>query len=368
MVYIGLIGSGFIAKGFYRFIQARNDIKITRVLTRSDIKTRTDWPEGVLTNNIDVVLGHSELIVECTGDTSYASECLAYILRHDPKIVLTMNSELHITTGKYFYGKMPVFEAQGDQSGCMCAFDQEVREMGFRPLVYGNYKRYLNTNVGLEQALLWSKKNNISVDKTIAFTDGTKVEIENVLIANSLDAYFDDEIRNGGKLEQLIAKSKYTGKKFVDYFLDIDAPSGIFIATDHQKDQDEYLKYLKFDTKYQVLVRPFHFCHLEIYKSILDLMSGAYPRRQNAMQSTINRYMVASLTKRPIKAGERIEMGLGSLDFRGIHHNYDRKLVPITLLRDMVVKKDLPCDHVLSFSDVEYKGTLAVNIWNNNVE
>lgn len=60
MVYIGIIGSGFIAKGFFRFIQARNDIKISSVLTRSDIKTRTDWPEGLLTNNIDAILGHSD--------------------------------------------------------------------------------------------------------------------------------------------------------------------------------------------------------------------------------------------------------------------------------------------------------------------
>lgn len=363
MINIGIIGSGFIAKGFYAFSQQKPDIKIKNVLTRTEIKKRTDWPTGILTNDIKKLAATSDLILECTGDATYATDIISYITPYQIPVV-TMNPEFHITTGNYFYDKLELYEAEGDQPGCLFALHQEIEDMGFTPLVYGNYKNYLKHNCTSMQAKYWSKKNGIQLDKTVAFTDGSKVEIENVLVANAVGAHFDDETKNKHSLENLILKSLKTNKKYIDFFFDKNYPSGIFIATKHQKEQDKYIKYLKYSEKYQVLIRPYHFCHLEIYKSIKNYLHNSnYKPLQNKHQT----YMAASITKTPLKCGQLIKTGLGGFHLRGIHHKFNRNLVPITLANNITIKKNLPEGHILTFNDIIYIPTLAINIWKNNV-
>ncbi len=107
MIHVGVIGSGFIAKGFYKSTMRRGDMCVDKVLTRSNIANRTDWPSGILTNDIDEVAKHVDVVLECSGDTAYATDCLSYIATHHPKPFVTINSEFHITTGQYFYAKSP---------------------------------------------------------------------------------------------------------------------------------------------------------------------------------------------------------------------------------------------------------------------
>jgi predicted homoserine dehydrogenase-like protein len=363
MISVGIIGSGFIAKGFYLFSQGFEEIRVSSILTRGDIKKRQDIPQPLLTNDIEKLISNSDIILECSGDTIHTTNCVNEALKAEIPVI-TMNSEFHITCGSYFYKKGILFEAQGDQSGCIYKLNEEVLDMGFIPLIFGNYKKYLKYDVDLSQAEYWSKKNNISLDKTIAFTDGTKVEIENTFIANSLDAEFYD-LPTNNKLDTLVDESLKSGKKYVDYFLDENAPSGVFIATCHQKEQNEYLKYLGFKERYQLLEIPFHFWHLEIYKSIKDVFSY---KIKNQMRNENKKYMVASLLKTPLKVGDFIKQGLGSIEFRGIHNKYNKNLVPITLLNDMTIKKDLEPNHLLSFDDVEYNNNLATKIWREHVK
>lgn len=359
MIKIGIIGSGFIAKGFFNFSQQIKEIKVSKILTRSNINERFDLPKNILTNKIDDIILNSDIIVECSGDTIYATDCINEIVNYEIPII-TMNSEFHITCGNYFYKKGIIFESQGDQSGCIFNLNNEIKEMGFSPLVYGNYKKYLKYDVSLRQATYWSKKNNISLDKTIAFTDGTKVEIENTFIANSLGAFFHDNNSNKNQLEFLINEAINTKKSYVDFFVDKNYPSGIFIATSHKPEQNKYLKYLGFKKPYQIIQKPYHFCHLEIYKSIKDVMKYNI---KNQMRNNIKRYMVASVTKKELKSGDNIGNGLGSFEFRGVHHKYNKNIFPITLLKDVVIKKDLPKGHILKFTDVEYRDNLATRIW-----
>ena len=60
--------------------------------------------------------------------------------------------------------------------------------MGFHPVVYGNIKGFLNKNPKKEEMEYWSKRNGISLGMTTSFTDGTKVHIEQALVANGLGA------------------------------------------------------------------------------------------------------------------------------------------------------------------------------------
>lgn len=361
MIKIGIIGSGFISKGFYYYSKTNKQIKISKILTRTTIKNRTDLPKSLLTNDLEKLIKESDIILECSGDTLQASLCVNEILKNK-KPVVTMNSEFHITTGFYFYDKGVVVEAEGDQPSCIFKLNKELLDMGLQPLIYGNYKKYLNYNVSLNQAKYWSNKNNISLDKTIAFTDGSKVEIENVFIANALNAYFLNN-NNNNKIEELVNKSLKENKKYVDFFLNKNNPTGIFIATKSHSEQKEFLKYLGFKKNYQIIERPYHLCHLEIYKTIKEIL---IENKKDFMTSKTNRYMIASLSKKNLKKGTVIKRGLGSLETRGIHYKYCKSLIPLTLLNNATLIRDIPENHLISFNDIDFENNFAINIWRNH--
>jgi predicted homoserine dehydrogenase-like protein len=99
-----------------------------------------------------------------------------------------MNAEFHVTAGSYFHGRGLLSEAEGDQPGAFAAHNQFVIEMGFGPLLYCSLKGFLDHAPSREQMMYWSAKQGISLPMVTASTDGTKVQIEQALVANALEA------------------------------------------------------------------------------------------------------------------------------------------------------------------------------------
>ncbi|HHH37643.1 MAG TPA: NAD(P)-dependent oxidoreductase, partial [Epsilonproteobacteria bacterium] len=115
MYRIGVVGTGFIAKGLVDLLSSHKNYALSGILTRTNIHTRKDFPQNhLLTKSIDDLIRDSDLIVECSGDVIYATDTINQVLKADIPVV-TMNSEFHITTGSYFIDKGLVTEAEGDQ-------------------------------------------------------------------------------------------------------------------------------------------------------------------------------------------------------------------------------------------------------------
>ena len=282
MYRIGVVGTGFIAKGLVDLLTSHKDYVLSGVLTRTNIRERSDFPHNdLLTNSIDTLIRDSDLIVECSGDVIYATDTIDQIVKADIPVV-TMNSEFHITTGSYFIDKGLVTEAEGDQPGALAILHEEAMDMGFTPLVYGNIKGFLNHNPTMEDMEYWSKKSQISLGMVTSFTDGTKVQIEQALVANGLGAAIIedgllgmpyDDMAVGGNI--LASKAKNIGKPVSDYLLSAKLPAGVFIVVEHSGNQQAAMRYFKMgDGPYYVLERTYHLCHLEILKTIKRVLSG----------------------------------------------------------------------------------------------
>ncbi|HAQ25048.1 MAG TPA: NAD(P)-dependent oxidoreductase, partial [Pseudomonas sp.] len=163
-------------------------LKISRVLTRRSIATLADFPAAdVLTHSIDDLIDHSDIIVECTGDVAFGTEVIERAFEAGLPVV-TINAELQVTTGSYLAGRGLLTEAEGDQPGSLAALREDALRMGFEPLVYGNMKGYLNHNPSRADMEYWSKRQGISLNQTTSFTDGTKVQIEQVVVGNGFGA------------------------------------------------------------------------------------------------------------------------------------------------------------------------------------
>ena len=367
---IGIIGSGFIASGLAKLLEQHPSYILSKVLTRTDITKRKDFENAaVLTNRLDDLIENCDLIVECSGDAIYATETIDRILKYDIPVV-TMNSEFHVTTGSYFVDKGLVTEAEGDQPGVEAILHEEALAMGFKPLAYVNIKGFLNEDPSKEDMTYWGNKSNLSLEMVTSFTDGTKVQIEQVLIANGLDAGIiqeglmklkDDDMLHGGTI--LADKAKELGFPVSDYVLSPTLPAGVFLVVEHDEEQTDSLRYYKLgEGPYYVLERTYHLCHLEIIKTIKRVLTGGGVLLDN---SSSPRYSVAAITKHDLKVGETIEKAIGSFDVRGEaiaiekHPNH----VPIGLLAHAKIIKEVKKGMIVTFDEVSLPESLALSVW-----
>lgn len=366
---IGLVGTGFIASGFARLVHNHApDLRINAVLTRRPIDQMGDFPlADRLTLSQQELIDKSDVIVECSGDVLHATDVIDEALRAG-KPVVTMNSEFHVTTGSYFADKGLLTEAEGDQPGSIAALREEAIMMGFKPLVYGNMKGFLNHFPTPEEMAYWAGKQGISVAQTTSFTDGTKIQIEQALVANGFGATIACQGMQGPKATDvtkaaidLARGAAERGQAISDYVL---APgnAGVFVVGTHDKSEWKALNYLKLgDGPYYVLVRPFHLCQYEIIKTLRRVLAGGGVLLNNSSNPTIS---IVGIAKTQLSPGTAIDRALGGFQVRGEaakiqdvpHH------VPMGLIQNAVVRRQIEPGQIITFDDVDLPDTLALKI------
>ncbi len=367
---IGIIGSGFIANGLAKLLMQHPSYILSKVLTRTEISKRKDFiRKDILTNALDDLIDTCDLIVECSGDAIYATESIDRILKFSIPVV-TMNSEFHVTTGSYFVDKGLVTEAEGDQPGVEAILHEEALAMGFKPLAYVNIKGFLNENPSREEMEYWGNKSNLSLEMVTSFTDGTKVQIEQALVANGLGAGIireglmkleDDDMLHGGSI--LADKAKALGYPISDYLLSAKLPAGVFLIVEHDEEQMDSLRYYKLgEGPYYVLERTYHLCHLEIIKTIKRVLTGGGVLLNNGKNPKLS---VAAIAKHDLKPGDSIQKGIGSFDVRGeaIHIDKHPNHVPIGLLAHAKIVRNVKEGEIVKFDDVALPESLARDIW-----
>lgn len=368
---VGVSGTGMISHCFVRLIMNHyKDVQITRVLTRRKLETLSDFPlPGALTNSIDELIAHADIIVECTGDVFFGTEVIERAFEAGLPVV-TVNAELQVTTGSYLAGKGLLTEAEGDQPGSLAALREDALHMGFQPLVYGNMKGYLNHNPSREDMAYWSKRQGISIDQTTSFTDGTKVQIEQVVVGNGfgatisrpgLEGIASTDLNRSGNILGLIADG--LGQPIVDYVIPDGYPAGgVFLVCRHDEVQAPAIDYFKLGAgPYYVLTRPFHLCSLEVGKTVRRVLAGGGVLLNNSIEPTLG---VAAIAKRDMKAGEVIERGIGGFDVRGEAVRLADELdhVPIGLLRHTVLKRAVTPGQMITFDDIEMQPSRVLDI------
>jgi predicted homoserine dehydrogenase-like protein len=367
---IGIVGTGFIASGFARvLVRHAPDLTLARVLTRRPLEGVSGFPfPDRLTTSVNELIDHCDLIVECSGDVLHATDVIDQVMRAG-KPVVTMNSEFHVTTGSHFADKGLLTEAEGDQPGCTAALHEEARMMGFKPVVYGNMKGFLNHHPRPEEMAYWAGKQGISENQTTAFTDGTKIQIEQAFIANGMGAdilrqgltgpHITDLKQSGTELARLASE---VGRPIADYVLAPGGVAGVFVVGTHDAAEWKALTYLKLgDGPYYMLLKNYHLCQYEIIKTVRRVLGNGGVLLNNSSQPTIS---VVAIAKEALPAGTRIERAIGGYQFRGeaARMNEVRGHVPIGLVQGATLKRAVEPGQMLMFDDVDLPPSLALDI------
>jgi len=375
---IGIVGTGFIATGLYYAIEASDNFTTSNILTRRDLKTIKDLPQEILTHSFEDFLEDIDIVFECSGDVYHATDIIMAATQANKKVV-TMNSEFHVTAGTYFIKRGHyVTEADGDQPGCLARLKQEIEGMGFDPLAYVNLKGFLNPDPVLEDMIYWSEKQQLALNQVISFTDGTKVQIEQAIVANGLGATIAQDGLIGSTVETLydmdylVRASIEANQPLSDYVLCKGSPPGILIVAKN-KEADRrpgYLAFSKIRTKENlayVLLRPYHLCYLESLNTLSKVVAGEAMLLNNSISPTIT---VGAVAKKAIKKDDIIALGAGGFDVRGmaikIEGNKDK--VPVCLLKNTRVKRDIKEGQLLTFEDVELEPSQALDCYLDSFE
>jgi predicted homoserine dehydrogenase-like protein len=242
--------------------------------------------------------------------------------------------------------------------------------MGFSPLVYSNVKGFLNPDPSLEDMVYWARKNDFSLEQTVNFTDGTKLQIEQALVANGLGANLAREGMIGPTVKTLEEGTKILGEvateigqPISDYVLSAEIPPGVFVVGEHGKELRNDLRTYKMgDGPYYAILRPYHLCYFEIPKTLSRVFAGQGKLLDNSAEPHV---IVAAVAKRTLEPGTVIKRGIGSFDVRGeavgIANHPDN--VPIGLLYNARVRNRIEPGQSLKISDVDLPDSLALNAW-----
>ncbi len=370
-VRIGVIGTGFVARHFVLALDKRDGFEVSKVLTRRRPSDCRGFPlSDELTQDVHAVVEKSDVVLECSGDPVYAADVVDLAMQGGRPVV-TMNSEFHVTVGSYFVTRGLISEAEGDQPGCQAALKEEAEELGFKLLVYGNMKGFQNYNPTPQEMKYWAEKQGLSLPMVTSFTDGTKLQTEQALVANGLGADVakpgligpeTDDLQAASDL--LAARARQIEIPISDYVLSRKLPHGVFVVGTHDARQQACLRYLKLgDGPYYIIQRTNIFIHLEIMKTIRRIIETETVLLNNSAGPRIS---VATVAKRELVPGMRIGQGIGSFDVRGTAVRMDENPghVPIGLMQNAVVRRRVEPSQMLSFDDVEMEHeSLALNAW-----
>lgn len=372
-VRLGIVGSGFISTNFVASLRGQDGYAASRILTRRPKADLTGLPESVATNSIDDLVSSCDAVVECSGDPIWATEVVAQAVDAGRPVV-TMNTEFHITSGSYFVGRGIVTEAEGDQPGCLASMHEDAVAMGFEPIVYGNMKGFLNPDPTPEDMEYWGSKQGISQSMVTSFTDGTKVQAEQILVANHYGATIAGEGMLGPDVndlehgvEILVAAHERMERPISDFIVSGELPHGVFLVATHDESQAPALEYYKLGPgPYYTLVRNNIFVHLEILKTVRRVLDSGEVLLDNSAHPELS---LAAIAKGDIPEGEYIKQGIGSFELRGlaVRRSDHPRHVPMGLIQGATTCRTIGRGELVTFDDVDLPESLAVDLWRSSM-
>lgn len=373
-IRVGIVGTGGIGRGLAKLLARRRDFKISGILTRRrGVIESLGVSQDLVTLHPEKIMEASDVIVVSTGDVIYSTYIIDLAFTYGLPVV-TMDADTQVVTGSWLSRRGVLTEANGDQPGCLAALNLEVMQMGFKPLVYGNIKGFLNINPSLEDMVFWAQKQGYSLSSVTSFTDGTKLQIEQCLVAN----YFGLDIAKQGMIG--LETSDFEKGAFAlgqeamnrqqvlsDYIISRESPPGVFITATHQEDLAPELKTYKMgDGPFYLLYKPNHLCFFEIPNTILNLLDKKEILMDNGPRPTVS---VGTIAKKKLIAGSVLDKGIGSMEVRGeaLEILAEPSHVPIGLMTNVRLKRDVEPGQVITYDDVDIPDSLAYTAWNETI-
>jgi len=379
-IQVGLVGAGAMGLGIAWQIARTPGMELAFIadlnLSAAE-KAQVVYGKNVpLFTDADQALDNQQIkldvLVEATNTISAAARYCLKAIRRKAHVVL-MNAEVDLLLGCYLQHEAKKYNVvvtsdAGDQHGVLMRMIEEIQLWGFDIVQAGNIKGFLDRYATSETKKEIAKQLNLNLIQCIAYTDGTKLNIEMALIANGANLIPATPGMKGPKATHvkealsLFDFYAYPKQGCVDYILGAQPGGGVYvIGKCEDRFQAGYLNYYKVENNfpYYLFYRPYHLCHLETPRAIA--LAALWNKAVLAPEYRIND--VYAYAKQTMALGHTIDHGIGG-DFcygliheckKADRHNY----VPIGLLDTEkddpkpIIKTQLEKDQPITYADVE---------------
>ena len=291
-------------------------------------------------------------------------------LDHNQHLIM-MNYEADLMYGSYLMLKaqrnnLVYTVCDGDQPAVIKRIVDEVEFMGFKIVMAGNIKGFLDRYVNPYSIKEEAEKRDLDPKMCASYSDGSKLCIEMAVMANGIGGYTATPGMYGPKMSNIHEifnhfnfHQIWNGKNpIVDYVLDAKPKGGVFVIgyTDHPY-QKSTLNWLPPDMgpgPFYLFYRPYHLCHFEFAATVVEAVINKRAVLKPDFGFKTNVYAYA---KKDLKKGETLD-GLGGFGCYGLIENCtENKLkagLPICLAENVLLKRDIRKDDKIYLGDIEY--------------
>jgi predicted homoserine dehydrogenase-like protein len=317
-----------------------------------------------------------EVIIEATGHVEHSARVAMEAIGHRKHLVL-MNAELDATVGpilKVYADRagVVVSNVDGDQPGVMMNLYRFVDSIGYRPVLAGNIKGLQDYYRTPATQADFAFRHGLTPRMATAFADGTKMSMENALVANATGlkagrrGMYGPCCAHANDTPKLFPMEQLLDGGLVDYILGAEPGPGVFVLgyNEHPQRQD-YMRYFKMgEGPLYVFYTPYHLPHLEApltaARAVLFGDAAVTPLGATVCE-------VITVAKRDLRSGEELD-GIGGFCCYGLLENsgvvQSENLLAMGLSEGCRVLRDIPRDHPLTRADVEVPaGRLIDQLW-----
>ncbi len=311
---IAVIGAGYVGTGVVHTIAQSPGMRPSLIVNRNTeraisaltqmgvtaddilVSDNVDELANAIRAGIPAVTPHAliitelpiDVVVEATGALDYGTESILAMLDAG-KHVVSFNAECDALLGWLFHERARANDviytiADGDQPGVLFRLQQQVEAMGFEVTASLNCKRHLNVHQNPETGAGYAARDTTSAHMTTSFGDGTKMQVEQALVANATGMIPDKRGMHG--IESTVATAAVDIPAIlstpgrVDFTLGGDFGAGVGIVArhpNHDLHQQAMGFYKMGDGPDYFFFRPYHLVHLEIPLTIAELLLDNEP-------------------------------------------------------------------------------------------
>lgn len=296
----------------------------TRASSEAGVRAALRAGRTVVTDDFSAVLAEGrasvDVLIESTTSVAAAAAAIDAALRLKIDAVL-MNAEVDCLLGPSLHrtaaesGAIVTSDA-GDQHGVLMRMIDEVRLWGFEIVMAGNIKGFLDRYATATSIAEEARKRRLNPVMCVAYTDGTKLNIEMALVANATGlvparrGMLGPSARDVAEALQKFDLASLRQPGVVDYILGADPGGGVFVVGHCDAPvQREYLSYYKMgEGPFYLFYRPYHLCHLE---TTYALGRVAIERRPVFAPLEHPIAEVVAVAKTPLRAGTVLGRAIG---------------------------------------------------------
>ena len=390
-VRVGLIGAGYIARGIARqLLTPLPGIRLVAIANRTPAKARNIYREfgadsvgdvssairleamidadrPVVTEDAALLCnaGNIDIVVETTGQVEFGART-AMAAIDGGKHTLLVNAELDATIGPILKRKadaagVVITNTDGDEPGVAMNLVRFVKTIGYRPVMAGNIKGFIDPYRNPDTQRAFAERVKQSADMITSFADGTKLSMECTILGNATGfvparpGMHGHPCKHVRDVIQHFSAEELLETPLVEYALGAEPGTGAFVVGYNDEPvKKQYMQYFKMgDGPLYVFYTPFHLTHLEcavtIGRAVLFGDAAVAPRGGPVCD-------VAAVAKRDLREGEVLDGIGGFCCFGRIYDaasSQDQRLLPMGLMRDCRLVRDIPKDTPLTYYDVQ---------------